>query len=98
VLESRGGRSNAYTTNDLTVYHEEFASDALEQVLDLESDRMASLDIRPKMLASEREVVKEERRVHVDNDINGILDEELGTLVWKAHPYRWPVIGWMGDV
>ena len=98
VLESRGGRSNAYTSTDLTVYHEDFAAEALEQVLDLESDRMRSLTISQEILDSEREVVKEERRLRVDNEIVGLLDEELATLVWKAHPYRWPVIGWMGDI
>jgi predicted Zn-dependent peptidase len=98
ILESRGGRSNAYTSNDLTVYHEDFASEALEQVFDLEADRMASLQINEPMLESEREVVKEERRLRVENEILGILDEELASLVWKAHPYRWPVIGWMGDI
>jgi predicted Zn-dependent peptidase len=98
VLESSGGYSNAYTTSDLTVYHEEFAAEALETVIDLESDRMRSLRISDRTLASEREVVKEERRVRVDNEILGLMDEELGTLVYKAHPYRWPVIGWMGDI
>jgi zinc protease len=98
VLESSGGYSNAYTTCDLTVYHEEFAAEALETVIDLESDRMRSLRISDRTLASEREVVKEERRVRVDNEIQGLMDEELGTLVYKAHPYRWPVIGWMRDI
>ena len=98
ILESRGGRSNAYTSTDLTVYHEDFASEALEQVLDLESDRMNSLRISQEILDSERAVVKEERRLRVENEIVGLLDEELATLVWKAHPYRWPVIGWMGDI
>src|ERR1700754_1231142 len=45
VLESHGGRSNAYTSNDMTVYYEDFAAEALEKVLDLESDRMRSLTI-----------------------------------------------------
>lgn len=98
VLESAGGTSNAYTSPDVTAYYEDFASDALETVIDLESDRMRSLRITPEMLQSEREVVKEERRLRVDNDIVGMLDEALGTLVWRAHPYRWPVIGWMGDI
>ena len=98
VLESNGGRSNAYTSNDMTVYYDDFSSDALETVLDLESDRMRSLRISDATLSSEREVVKEERRVRVDNEITGMLDEELGTLVYKAHPYRWPVIGWMADI
>ena len=98
VLESHGGRSNAYTTHDLTVYHEEVAAEALEVVFDLESDRMAHLVINDTSLQSEREVVKEERRLRVDNEPAGLLDEELGALIWKAHPYRWPVIGWMGDI
>jgi predicted Zn-dependent peptidase len=98
VLESHGGRSNAYTTHDMTVYHEEVAAEALEIVFDLESDRMGSLLINDATLESEREVVKEERRLRVDNEPAGLLDEELGALIWKAHPYRWPVIGWMGDI
>jgi zinc protease len=98
VLESSGGYSNAYTTWDMTVYHEEFAAEALETVVDLESDRMRSLTISDKTLAAERQVVMEERRVRVDNEIIGLMDEELGTLVYKAHSYRWPVIGWMRDI
>jgi predicted Zn-dependent peptidase len=98
VLESHGGRSNAYTTTDMTVYHDEATPEALEVVLDLESDRMASLAITPRTLESERDVVMEERRVRVDNDIPGMMDEELGALAFKAHPYRWPVIGWMKDI
>lgn len=98
TLESNGGRSNAYTSNDMTVYYDDFSSDALETVLDLESDRMRSLRISDTTLSSERQVVMEERRVRVDNEITGIMDEELGTLVYKAHPYRWPVIGWMADI
>ncbi|RJS17654.1 insulinase family protein [Corallococcus sp. H22C18031201] len=98
TLESNGGRSNAYTSNDMTVYYDDFSADALETVLDLESDRMRSLRISDTTLASERQVVMEERRVRVDNDIPGMMDEELGTLVYKAHAYRWPVIGWMADI
>ena len=72
VLESRGGYSNAYTSNDLTVYYEDFASEALETVVDLESDRMRSLRIDDEALAQEREVVKEERRLRTDNSIFGL--------------------------
>lgn len=98
VLESSGGHSNAYTTHDQTVYYETFAIEALETVFDLESDRMRSLRISPASLKSEREVVKEERRLRVDNEIAGLMEEELEALVFKAHPYRWPVIGWMADI
>ena len=98
VLESNGGRSNAYTTHDVTVYYEDFAAEALDTVLDLESDRMRSLTIDDRSLRSEREVVKEERRLRVDNEPAGLMDESLHALVYEAHPYRWPVIGWMGDI
>src|SRR5437868_14727145 len=97
-LESAGGSSNAYTSNDMTAYYEDFASDALPLVLDLEADRMASLTIDDVSLARERDVVKEERRFRTDNDIDGMMDEALGALTFLAHPYRWPVIGWMSDI
>ena len=97
-LEAAGGTSNAYTSNDLTAYYEDFASEALPLVLDLEADRMASLLIDDASLAREREVVKEERRFRTDNDIDGMLDEALGALAFVAHPYHWPVIGWMSDI
>src|SRR5881394_4076958 len=97
-LESAGGTSNAYTSNDVTAYYEDFASEALPLVLDLEADRMASLTIDDASLARERDVVKEERRFRTDNDIDGMMDEALGALAFLAHPDRWPVIGWMTDI
>jgi predicted Zn-dependent peptidase len=98
LLESNGGHSNAYTSHDLTAYYEDFAAEALGLVLDLESDRMRSLALTAQMLGSEREVVKEERRYSVENEPLGVLDEELYALAYQAHPYRWPVIGWMSDI
>ena len=97
-LEAAGGSSNAYTSTDLTAYYEDFSSDALSLVLDLESDRMASLTIDDSSLAREREVVKEERRFRTDNDIDGMMDEAMGALAFVAHPYHWPVVGWMSDL
>lgn len=97
-LESRGGYSNAYTSSDMTAYYEDFDKDALPLVVDLEADRMRALRINDESLASEREVVKEERRFRVDNDIGGMMDEQLDALSFLAHPYHWPVIGWMGDL
>jgi predicted Zn-dependent peptidase len=98
VLEARGGHSNAYTSNDVTAYYEDFAADALETVLDLESDRMRSLRLTDESLEQEREVVKEERRLRTENSIFGLMEEQLEALVFLAHPYRWPVIGWMDDI
>ncbi|HET7754978.1 MAG TPA: pitrilysin family protein [Anaeromyxobacteraceae bacterium] len=98
VLESRGGTSNAYTSNDVTAYYADFASEALETVVDLESDRMRSLAVTSETLEQERQVVQEERRLRTDNSIFGLMEEQLESLVFQAHPYRWPVIGWMEDI
>jgi predicted Zn-dependent peptidase len=98
VLEARGGSSNAYTSTDVTAYYEDFATEALATVVDLEADRMASLRITPETLEQERQVVKEERRLRTDNSVFGLMEEQLEALVFLAHPYRWPVIGWTEDI
>ncbi len=98
TLESRGGQSNAFTTEDLTVYYETFPSEALDTVVDLEADRMAGLAVTDQSLAHERDVVKEERRLRADNDIEGAMLELLQGTAYLAHPYRWPVLGWMPDL
>ncbi len=98
LLESNGGYSNGTTNRDRTSYWEEFPTEALELVLDLESDRMRSLRLTEENLEQERAIVKEERRVGVDNSVPGKLAEELYMAAYKAHPYRWPVVGWMADL
>jgi predicted Zn-dependent peptidase len=98
ILESNGGYSNAFTDRDMTAYYEDVASDRLDVVFRLDSDRMASLSLLPEQLKSEIEVVKEERRLRTDNDIAGMLDEQLYAGAFLASPYRWPVVGWMGDL
>jgi predicted Zn-dependent peptidase len=98
VLEAQGGHSNAYTANDLTAYYEDFVAEALPTVVDLESDRMRSLRLSEDSLEQEREVVKEERRLRTDNSVFGLMEEQLEAMIFLAHPYRWPVIGWMEDI
>ena len=98
ILESNGGYSNAFTDRDMTAYYEDVASDRLDKVLFLDSDRMASLSLLPEQLKSEIEVVKEERRLRTDNDISGMLDEQLYATAFVSSPYHWPVVGWMGDL
>lgn len=98
VLESKGGHSNAYTSSDVTAYYEEFAAEALPTVIDLEADRMRSLALAPDVLEQERQVVMEERRLRTENSIFGLMEEQAESLVFQAHPYRWPIIGWMDDI
>jgi len=98
ILEAGGGYSNAYTSKDMTVYYEDFASMLLETVLDLESDRMGWLMLTEESMTSERAVVKEERRMRTENSVLGRLEEELFAASFQCHPYRWPIIGWKPDI
>ncbi len=98
LLEAAGGSSNGYTWKDLTAYMETFPPAALDLVLDMESDRMRALSITADNLAQERGVVAEERRYAVDNDNDGAQWEALVSLMFQAHPYRDPVVGWMDDI
>ena len=98
VMEVAGGENNAYTTQNVTVYQDWFPRSALTTVFDLESDRIRDLSFDPKMIASERGVVASERRTSVDNNNFGILSEQLWAAAFIAHPYHWPVIGWMVDI
>ncbi|MCK4549658.1 MAG: insulinase family protein [Candidatus Krumholzibacteria bacterium] len=98
VLEANGGYSNAFTSNDMTAYYEDISSDGLELCVDLDSDRIKSLTLDPKFIASEMNVVKEERRLRIDNSVRGQMREDLDAIAFKAHPYKWPVIGWMSDL
>ena len=98
VMEVAGGENNAYTTQNVTVYQDWFPRSALPTIFDLESDRIRDLSFDPKMIASERGVVASERRTSVDNNNFGILWEQLWAAAFLAHPYHWPVIGWMVDI
>jgi zinc protease len=98
VMEQNGGRNNAYTSRDLTVYQNWFPSSAAPVIFDLEADRIAHLSFDPKIIESERGVVSSERRLRVDNDNLGLLFEHLNATLYLAHPYQWPVVGWASDI
>lgn len=98
LVERHGGNNNAFTTEDATAYYVNFPSDKLELALRMEADRMASLLLPPGKFDSERNVVKEERRWRTENSPFGMMWELLGATAYTAHPYRWPVVGWMSDL
>ncbi len=98
LVQARGGRLNAFTTQDFTVYFEDVPAEALPLVIDLEAERVANLDVSEATLASEREVVLEERRLRSEDRPAGRALEALFALAFQAHPYRWPVIGWRSDI
>jgi len=97
-ISSVGGQSNAYTTEDATVFWETVPSQYLPLVLWLEADRLGSLRIEPAVFKTEREVVKEERRMRVENQPYGRLQEIIADQAFTVHPYKHPVIGSMKDL
>jgi len=97
-LEQAGGSSNAFTSADFTVYFEEFPPAALDLVLDLERDRWRHLALAEESFRSELSTVREERRLNHEDDAAGAAMELLHATAFTAHPYQWPVVGWMDDL
>jgi zinc protease len=98
LIELNGGRDNAFTTQDLTGYYVSIAADRLDLVLGIEADRMRNLLLDPAEIDSERQVVMEERRTRIDDDPDSAAYEAMSSMAYVAHPYRWPIIGWMSDI
>src|SRR5262245_27006532 len=98
MVSSVGGQSNAYTTDDETVFWETLPSQYLPLALWLEADRMATLRIDKDTFTNEREVVKEERRMRVDNQPYGRLNEIIYDQAFTVHPYKHATIGSMVDL
>ena len=98
MISSIGGQSNAYTTDDETVFWETVPAQYLPLVLWLEADRMATLRIDKDTFTNERDVVKEERRMRVDNQPFGRLNEIIYDQSFTTHPYKHATIGSMADL
>jgi zinc protease len=98
LIESAGGDTNAATWVDWTYYRDNLPRAELALAVDLEADRMAHLVLGDTQVESEREVVANERRFRVEDDVDGFLNEELYKLAFTNHPYHWPTIGWMRDI
>jgi zinc protease len=98
VIAGVGGRSNAFTTEDETVFWQTLPSQYLPLALWLEADRMATLRVDDEAFRREREVVKEERRMRVENQPYGRLSEIIFDHAFTTHPYKHPTIGSMMDL
>ncbi len=98
LVEERGGQINASTSRDVTIYFEDVAPEHLPLITALEGERFRNLTISDEALASERQVVIEERRLRNENDPEGRAFEMLMALTYQAHPYRVPTVGWVSDL
>ncbi|HYN21955.1 MAG TPA: pitrilysin family protein [Thermoanaerobaculia bacterium] len=97
-ISSIGGRFNATTDFDRTLYFETFPSQYLERILWMEADRLRSLNISEANFLSERDVVKEERRLRIESPPFGRLFEVVLDKTFTTHPYRILPIGSMADL
>jgi zinc protease len=98
IIEAVGGFDNAETNDDSTDFFETFPSQYLERVLWLEADRMGSLNVDDANFKSERQVVEEERRVRVDNQPYGSIEEDLRAAAFTVHGYHHTPIGSIADL
>ena len=95
IVSSNGGTNNANTTQDRTYYYEVFPSNNLELGLWMESERMLHSVINEIGVETQNEVVKEEKRLGVDNQPYGQWITQVFKNLFNEHPYRWTVIGSM---
>jgi zinc protease len=98
LIQQAGGNDNAFTSKDYTAYFENGPQTKLKLFLELEADRMRNLKMSEDLFLTERQVVVEERRLRTEDDPVQSLYEEMVSTAYKAHPYQWPIIGWMHDV
>jgi len=97
IFQANGGTGlNATTSYDRTNYFVELPANKVELFCWLESDRFLKPVFRS--FYPERDVVKEERRMRTDSTPTGLIHEAYWAMLWEAHPYRWPVLGWMSDI
>ena len=93
-----GGQENAFTGNDYTAYFQRVAKEHLGLMMSYEADRMTGLTLSDEIVAPERDVVLEERRMHCDADPSAQLNEAMQSAVFTHHPYGTPVIGWGHEI
>ena len=98
VIAEIGGYSNAFTTKDVTVYHQTVPPDFLDEMMDFEADRMRGLILTEDVIGAERDVVLEERRQRVEVSPQALLAEETAATLYQNHPYRIPTIGWLHEM
>lgn len=98
IIAAQGGTENAFTSYDYTAYFQELEKSRLEVSFKLEADRMRDLRLSSDVLALEKQVVMEERRLRTDDDPQSLTLEHFRAVAFKNSPYRNPVIGWMTDI
>lgn len=98
TVAANGGRDNAFTSYDMTAYHQRVAADRLELMMRMESDRMVNIRLSEEEIITERDVIIEERNMRVENNPGGLFREQMGAVQYYNHRYGVPVIGWRHEM
>jgi zinc protease len=98
IIAKNGGRSNAFTTTDVTVYFATMSREKIAIQLELEAERMTQALLAETYFEPEKNVIQEERRLRTEDDPVSALAEVANAMAYTVHPYRRPVIGWMEDI
>ncbi|MGI9391457.1 MAG: M16 family metallopeptidase [Boseongicola sp.] len=94
TVARNGGSDNAFTAYDYTAYFQRVAADRLELMMRMEASRMDGLRLVPEDIATERDVVIEERNQRTENDPGALFSEQRRAAQFLSHPYGTPIIGW----
>ncbi len=98
VVAENGGSDNAFTSQDYTAYFQRVAADRLDLMMTMEADRMRDLQLSEDDIATERDVILEERAMRTDNSPGALLNEQMQAALYQNHPYGIPVIGWRHEM
>ena len=98
IVEAQGGNDNAFTNNDYTAYFQRVAADRLDLMMKMEADRMRDLRLTEEDVATERDVILEERAQRTDSDPGSLLSEQMSAAQFMNHRYGVPIIGWRHEI
>ncbi|MDE2364700.1 MAG: insulinase family protein [Hyphomicrobiales bacterium] len=98
LVADLGGQENAFTGHDYTSYFQRMPREHLATVMEYEADRMSNLVLTDEVVAPERDVVLEERRMRTDSDPAAELSEAVQAALFTHHPYGTPIIGWEHEI
>jgi zinc protease len=98
IIAKNGGRSNAFTTTDVTAYFATMSREKIGIQLDLEAERMTHALLGELYFEPEKKVIQEERRLRTEDNPIAALAEVANAIAYTVHPYRRPIIGWMDDI
>ncbi len=98
TVAANGGSDNAFTSYDYTAYFQRIAADRLELVMSMEADRMENLLLKQEDIATERNVILEERSQRTDTSPGALLNEQMRAAQFLNHRYGVPIIGWRHEM